>query len=149
MTKLRGFYDGINQAINFRSAEYSENDGYAVFIVENTEMLSSVISVMSLNLSQFPSLTLDIERCERGHKIIVYHKEKGTKLHFNYANKRLDRINRRGNGILVYVVTDGLVESVCESLSEESNDFVLTVKVLRELLILGTMEQCFKRTKRN
>lgn len=60
----------------------------------------------------------------------------------------LNRIKKRGNGYLFYVVKDGLVERAVEVQTEDFNDVALTIATIDAVLELGSIEHMVKMRKR-
>lgn len=60
----------------------------------------------------------------------------------------IKEMKKRGNGIMLIVVTDGFVSGVSTSFADSSNDIILTYKALKAVKELGFMETLFKKTTR-
>ena len=141
-TILRQLYNEVKDLPLFPSLALDENKRFCLF---QCRLISpKLLAIFAEVLMRYPSLKLVIEQGDERYKFIVYPKKEGTEYIFNYANKRLTRIRNRGNGILIYVVKDGLVEWLSETEVDDYSQILLTAKALECIKTLGTQELCNK-----
>ena len=144
--QLRLFYDEVKELPLFPTLTFDPSKRY---FEGQCRLISPKLLIMFAKvLEKYPSLKLVIEQGDDQYKFIVYPKKEGTEYIFNYANERLTRIRSRGNGILIYVVKDGLVEWLSETEVDDYNQILLTAKALETVKTLGTQELAHKLKRR-